>query len=59
MDVLLFAVVVPVAGPVQKPFARRLGRPEHLSQTDRPAKAEALAGLLVDGVPALGDTKRW
>ncbi|MCX4760159.1 hypothetical protein OG562_03995 [Streptomyces sp. NBC_01275] len=59
MDVLLFAVIAPVAGLVQETFARRLGRPEHLSQTDRLARAEALAGLVVAGLLALGDAKRW
>ncbi|MGW2521585.1 hypothetical protein ACWC09_32115 [Streptomyces sp. NPDC001617] len=59
MDALLFAVIAAVAGLVQEPCARGLGRPEHLSQTDRLARAEALAGLVVDGLLALGDAKRW
>ncbi|KUN57995.1 TetR family transcriptional regulator [Streptomyces canus] len=58
MDVLFFAIIAPVAGLVQEPFARRLGRPEHLSRTDRLARAEALAGLVVAGLLAPGDAKR-
>jgi AcrR family transcriptional regulator len=50
MDVLFFAIIAPVAGLVQEPFARRLGRPEHLSQAERLARAEALASLVVDGL---------
>jgi len=57
MDVLFFAIIAPVAGLVQEPFARRLGRPEQLSQTERLARAEALARLVVDGLLAPGDAK--
>ncbi|MFI1049516.1 TetR/AcrR family transcriptional regulator [Streptomyces griseoruber] len=58
MDVLFFAIITPLSGLVQEPLARRLGRPEHLSQADRLARAEALAGLVVDGLLAPGDAKR-
>ncbi|MFC8519360.1 TetR/AcrR family transcriptional regulator [Streptomyces sp. NPDC057257] len=58
MDVLFFAIITPVAGLVQEPFARRLGRPEHLSQAERLARAEALAGLVMDGLLAPGSAKR-
>ncbi|MFJ9353066.1 TetR/AcrR family transcriptional regulator [Streptomyces mirabilis] len=58
MDVLFFAIIAPVAGLVQEPFARRLGRPEQLSQAERLARAEALAGLVVDGLLAPGEAKR-
>ncbi|MGW3449629.1 TetR/AcrR family transcriptional regulator [Streptomyces sp. NPDC001076] len=57
MDVLFFAIIAPVSGLAQEPLARRLGRPEHLPQADRLARAEALAGLVVDGLLAPGDTK--
>jgi TetR/AcrR family transcriptional regulator len=50
MDVLFFALIAPVAGLVREPFARRLGRPEHLSQAERLARAAARAGLVVDGL---------
>ncbi|MEU4612836.1 hypothetical protein [Streptomyces umbrinus] len=58
MDVLFFAIIAPVAGLVQEPFARRLGRPVHLSPAERLARAEALAGLVADGLLAPGDAKR-
>jgi TetR/AcrR family transcriptional regulator len=58
MDVLFTAIITPVAGLVQEPLARRLGRPENLPQADRLARAEALAGLVVDGLLAPGDAKR-
>ncbi|MFF5363830.1 hypothetical protein ACFY4I_31325 [Streptomyces scabiei] len=58
MDVLFLAVVTPVAGLVQEPFARRLGGPGHLSQAERFVRAETLARLLVDGLLAPGDVNR-
>lgn len=58
MDVLFFAIIAPVGGLVQEPFARRLGRPEHLTQAERLARASALAQLVVDGLLAPGAAKR-
>lgn len=52
LDVVVFAIIAPVSGLVQEPLARRLGRPEHMQQADRHARAEALAGLVVDGLLA-------
>jgi TetR/AcrR family transcriptional regulator len=58
IDVLFVALITPVTGLVQEPLARRLGRPEHLSHKERLARAEALAGLVVDGLLAPGDAQR-
>ncbi|MEU5041621.1 TetR/AcrR family transcriptional regulator [Streptomyces griseorubiginosus] len=58
MDVLFFAIIAPVGGLVQEPFARRLGRPEHPTQAERLARASALAQLVVDGLLAPGAAKR-
>ncbi|MGW0948034.1 TetR/AcrR family transcriptional regulator [Streptomyces sp. NPDC002623] len=58
MDVLFFAITAPVSGLMHEPLARRLGRPEHLSQAERLARAEALAGLVIDGLLAPGDAER-
>ncbi|MEU9168633.1 TetR/AcrR family transcriptional regulator [Streptomyces sp. NPDC048420] len=52
MDVVFFAIIAPVSGLVQEPLARRLGSPERMQQADRHARAEALAGLVVDGLLA-------
>ncbi|MGW1625383.1 TetR/AcrR family transcriptional regulator [Streptomyces sp. NPDC002172] len=57
-DLLFSAIIAPVSGLVQKPLARRLGHPEHLSQTDGLARAEVLASLVVDGLLSPGDTNR-
>lgn len=54
MDVVFFAIIAPVSGLVQEPLARRLGSPEHMSPADRLARAETLAGLVVDGLLAAG-----
>ncbi|MEV7976765.1 TetR/AcrR family transcriptional regulator [Streptomyces sp. NPDC086519] len=58
MDVLFFAIITPVSGLVQEPLARRLGRPEHMSHAERLARADALAGLVVDGLLAPSDANR-
>ncbi|MGW1561216.1 TetR/AcrR family transcriptional regulator [Streptomyces sp. NPDC002144] len=52
MDIVFFAIIAPVSGLVQEPLARRLGSPEHMQQADRLARAEALAGLVVEGLLA-------
>jgi TetR/AcrR family transcriptional regulator len=52
MDVLFFAIIPPVAGMVQGPLARRLGRPANLSHEERLRRADALAALVVDGLLA-------
>ncbi|MFD5537713.1 TetR/AcrR family transcriptional regulator [Streptomyces sp. NPDC127079] len=52
MDVVFFAIIAPVSGLVQEPLARRLGGPQHLEQADRLARAQALAGLVLDGLLA-------
>ncbi|MEU1185374.1 TetR/AcrR family transcriptional regulator [Streptomyces sp. NPDC005820] len=58
IDLVFSAIITPVSGLVQEPFARRLGRIEHLTQADRLARAEALAGLVMDGLLASGDAER-
>lgn len=58
LDILFFAIITPVAGLAQEPLARRLGRPEHLTQAERLARAEALAGLVAAGLLASGDATR-
>ncbi|WP_416983239.1 TetR/AcrR family transcriptional regulator [Streptomyces sp. T028] len=50
MDVLFFAVIPPVAGMVEVPLARRLGRPEPASPQQLLATAEMLADLVVNGL---------
>ncbi|MFD4507580.1 TetR/AcrR family transcriptional regulator [Streptomyces sp. NPDC058457] len=57
MDVLFFAITAPVSGLMHEPLARRLGRPEHLSQAERLDRAEALAGLVMNGLLVPGDAK--
>ncbi|MET9788996.1 TetR/AcrR family transcriptional regulator [Streptomyces canus] len=52
MHVLFFAVIPPVSGMVEVPLARRLGRPEVTSPQQQAATAEALAGLVVNGLLA-------
>ncbi|WP_308286425.1 TetR/AcrR family transcriptional regulator [Streptomyces griseorubiginosus] len=52
MDIVFFAIIAPVSGLVQEPLARRLGSPEGMQQADRLARAEALAGLVVEGLLA-------
>ncbi|MEU3340045.1 TetR/AcrR family transcriptional regulator [Streptomyces sp. NPDC006668] len=52
MDIVFFAIIAPVSGLVQEPLARRLGSPEHMQQADRLARAEALAGLVAEGLLA-------
>jgi len=52
MDVVFFAIIVPVSGLVHEPLARRLGSPERMQHADRLARAEALAGLVTDGLLA-------
>ncbi|MFF4117522.1 hypothetical protein [Streptomyces sp. NPDC001714] len=52
MDVVFFAGIAPVSGLVQEPLARRLGSLEHMQQADCLARAEALAGLVVDDLSA-------
>lgn len=52
MDVVFFAIIAPVSGLVHEPLARRLGSPERMQHADRHARAEALAGLVVDGLLA-------
>ncbi|MFG2800065.1 TetR/AcrR family transcriptional regulator [Streptomyces pseudovenezuelae] len=54
MDVLFFAVIPPVAGMVEGPLARRLGRPEPTSSQQLTDTAEALATLVVNGLLATG-----
>ncbi|MFE6620006.1 TetR/AcrR family transcriptional regulator [Streptomyces sp. NPDC008086] len=54
MDVLFFAVVPPVAGMVDGPLARRLGRPEPVSSQQLTDTAQALATLVVNGLLATG-----
>ncbi|MFJ8111252.1 TetR/AcrR family transcriptional regulator [Streptomyces sp. NPDC096132] len=54
MDVLFFAVIPPVAGMVELPLARRLGRPEAASPEQLTATAETLAGIVVNGLLATG-----
>jgi hypothetical protein len=58
LDVLFFAIIAPVGRLAQEPLARRLGRPEHLTQTERLARAAALAGLMAAGLLASGDAER-
>ena len=53
-DVLFFAVIPPVAGMVEGPLARRLGRPESASSQQLTDTAEALATLVVNGLLATG-----
>ncbi|CAM5648382.1 TetR/AcrR family transcriptional regulator [Streptomyces griseorubiginosus] len=57
MDVLFFAVVPPVAGMIDGPLARRLGRPEPASPRQLADTAEALATLVVNGLLATGGQK--
>ncbi|MET9793650.1 TetR/AcrR family transcriptional regulator [Streptomyces canus] len=54
MDVLFFAVIPPVAGIVQEPLARRLGRPVPASPEQLTATAESLAALVVNGLLSTG-----
>ncbi|MET7695171.1 TetR/AcrR family transcriptional regulator [Streptomyces sp. NPDC005483] len=54
MDVLFFAVIPPVAGMVEGPLARRLGRPGPGSSEQLTATADALATLVVNGLLATG-----
>lgn len=58
MDVLFFAVIPPIAGMVEVPLARRLGRPEPASPEELAATAEALATLVVNGLLATGSENR-
>ncbi|WP_327318851.1 TetR/AcrR family transcriptional regulator [Streptomyces sp. NBC_01235] len=50
MHVLFFVIVPPVAGMVELPLARRLGRSEATSPQQRAATAQSLAGLVVNGM---------
>lgn len=52
MDVLFFAVIGPIAGMVEVPLARRLGRPDPASAEQLTATAESLADLVVNGLLA-------
>ncbi|MFF7260420.1 TetR/AcrR family transcriptional regulator [Streptomyces sp. NPDC008159] len=54
MDVLFFAVIPPVAGMVDGPLARRLGRPDPASSQQLTDTAQALATLVVNGLLAMG-----
>ncbi|KAA9156012.1 TetR/AcrR family transcriptional regulator [Amycolatopsis acidicola] len=50
MDVLFFAVISPVAGLVQLPLARRLGRADPGTRESQERAARELAGLIVGGL---------
>ncbi|MFG2029028.1 TetR/AcrR family transcriptional regulator [Streptomyces sp. NPDC048825] len=54
LDVLFFAVIPPVAGLLEVPLARRLGRTDAASPQQLTATAEALAELVVNGLLATG-----
>ncbi|MFC4467677.1 TetR/AcrR family transcriptional regulator [Streptomyces xiangluensis] len=54
LDVLFFAVIPPVAGLLEVPLARRLGRSDAASPRQLTATAEALAELVVNGLLATG-----
>ncbi|MFE7272053.1 TetR/AcrR family transcriptional regulator [Streptomyces sp. NPDC057623] len=54
MHVLFFAVIPPVAGMVDVPLARRLGRPELTSPQQLTDTAETLSALVVNGLLATG-----
>ncbi len=54
MDVLFFAVIPPVAGMLDTPLARRLGRPANFSSEQLTATAETLAAVVVNGLLATG-----
>jgi TetR/AcrR family transcriptional regulator len=54
MDILFFAVIPPVSGMVDRPLARRLGRPDPASPEQLTATAERLALLVVNGLLATG-----
>jgi AcrR family transcriptional regulator len=56
LDVLFFAVIGPIAGMVEEPLARRLGRPETTSPEQLTATAKTLATLVVNGLLATGKT---
>lgn len=58
LDVLFFAVIPPVAGMVEVPLARRLGRPEPASPQQLTATAESFAALVVNGLLATGSGSR-
>ncbi|MGW0710123.1 TetR/AcrR family transcriptional regulator [Streptomyces sp. NPDC002643] len=57
-DVLFFAVVPPVAGMVEAPLARRLGRPDPASPEQLAATADALATLVINGLLGMGSDSR-
>ncbi|WP_405815320.1 TetR/AcrR family transcriptional regulator [Streptomyces sp. NBC_01390] len=52
VDVVFFAIIAPASGLVHEPLARRLGSPEGTWHADRLTRAQALAGLVVDGLLA-------
>ncbi len=54
MDVLFFAVVPPVAGIVEEPLARRMGRSVPTSPEQLTAMAESLAAIVVNGLLSTG-----
>lgn len=54
MDVLFFAVVPPIAGIVEEPLARRMGRPVPTSPEQLTAVAESLATIVVNGLLSTG-----
>jgi AcrR family transcriptional regulator len=56
MHLLYFAVTSGVAGLIQTPLARRLGRPDALDPAQRQQLAEALARTVLDGALPLSAT---
>lgn len=54
VDVLFFTVISPVAGLVQLPLARRLGRAMPVTRESQARTARELAELVVDGALGLG-----
>ncbi|MCX2730607.1 TetR/AcrR family transcriptional regulator [Saccharopolyspora sp. NFXS83] len=56
VDVLFFAVISPVAGLVQLPLARRLGRAQPITRESQERTARELADLIADGL--LGPHRR-
>ncbi|MGW0709402.1 TetR/AcrR family transcriptional regulator [Streptomyces sp. NPDC002643] len=58
MDVLFFAIVPPIAGMVEVPLARRLGRPDPATPEQLAATANSLAALVVNGLLATNTDSR-
>lgn len=56
MDVPFFAVRDPIAGMLEAPLARRMGRPEPVTPQQLTATADPLATLVINRLPTTGST---